>query len=135
MATRYKPSFEERVAKYVDSPSMTQRVRYGKQLCARISGNSGVYRTQATQSKKVTGACSCPSEIRPCKHVHALRETWKANPESFFDLDGWLKELSQQPKAELVEAIGRIVKEFPEALGVLGVDGFEEVEEDEEWYE
>lgn len=130
MATRHKPSFEQRVAEYVDSPLMTQRVRNGKQLSVRIAGHSGAYRTQAQQSKKVTGDCTCPSEIWPCKHIHALRETWQANPESFFDLDGWLKGLAQQSKAELVEAIGRIVKQYPETLGLLGVEGFEEVEEE-----
>ena len=136
MATRQKPSFEERVAEYVDSPQMTQRVRYGKVVSARIAGKYGVYRTQAGRSKKVTGECSCPSELWPCKHVHALRATWDANPQSFFDLDGWLKELAGQPKARLVEAIGKMVVESPELLSVFGVPGFEEDDEDdnEEYY-
>ena len=137
MATRYKPSFEDRVAEYVDSPEMTHRIRCGKELSARIQGNYGSYRTQVrlTKSKKVTGDCSCPSEIVPCKHIYALRETWDANPDSFFAVDDWLKGLAQQSKAELVEAIERIVKEYPETLGVLGVEGFEEVEEEDEWYD
>lgn len=133
MATRYKPSFEERVAEYVDSSMMSHRLRCGKELSARIRGTSGTYRTQAKLTKKVAGDCSCPSEIFPCKHIYALRETWDVNPKSFFDVDAWLKDLAKQPKEELIEAISRIVKEYPEALGVLGVNGFEEVEE--EWYE
>jgi hypothetical protein len=135
MATRQKPSFEQRVAEYVDSPLMTQRVQHGKQVSARIAGNYGVYRTQVVcskKSKKLTGECTCPSELWPCKHVHALRATWEANPESFFDLDGWLKKLAEEPKASLVEAISNMVVAEPGLLSVFGVPGFEEEAEDDE---
>jgi len=133
MAARQNPSFDERVAEYVDSPLVTQRVRFGKQVSARIEGNYGTYRTCVSQSKKVTGECTCPSELWPCKHVHALRATWEANPSSFFNLDDWLKKLAEEPKATLVEAIGNMVVEFPALLSVFGVPGFEEeVEGDEE---
>lgn len=138
MATRQKPTFDDHVAEYVDSPMMTHRFRCGKQLSARIQGNFGSYHTQAKLAKKVAGECSCPSEIWPCKQVYALRATWDESPDSFFDLDAWLKDLSNQSKAELIEAITRIVKEYPETLGVLGVEGvegFEEVEAEEGWYE
>ncbi len=134
MTTRQKPSFDERVAEYVDSPLMTQRVRYGKHVAARIAGNFGVYRTQivrSNNSKKLTGECTCPSEIWPCKHVHALRATWEANPESFFDLDTWLKQLAQEPKAILVEAIRNMVAAEPTFLSVFGVPGFESQVDDE----
>jgi uncharacterized Zn finger protein len=121
----------------VDSPLVTCRVRYGKKVSARIRGNYGVYRTfVATASKKLTGDCSCPSEIQPCKHVYALRDTWSANPKSFFDLDAWLKQMSRQSKDELVESIGMMVVEAPELLGLFGVEGFAFGEDDhEEWYE
>jgi uncharacterized Zn finger protein len=123
------------VAEYVDSPQMTQRVRSGKVVAARIRGNYGVYRTQVTQSKKnVTGECTCPSEIWPCKHVYALRETWQANPQSFFDVDAWLKKLAEEPKASLVEAIRNMVVAEPQLLSVFGVPGFEETEEDDDDY-
>lgn len=137
MATRHKPTFEDRVAEYVDSPLVTKRVRYGRKVAARIVGNYGVYRTFVSQaSKKMTGGCTCPSEIWPCKHVHALRATWEANPQSFFDLDGWLKSLAKQSKADLLESIGKMVVESPELLSLFGVPGFEVEEEDDgEFYE
>ena len=136
MATRQKQTFKERVAEYVDSPLVTQRVRHGKQVSAQIHGNFGAYRTQAARSKKVAGDCTCPSEIWPCKHIHALRATWEANPDSFFDLDGWLKELSAQSKASLVAAIGKMVVQSPALLSVFGVPGFEEeADDDEDFYE
>jgi len=106
-------------------------VRFGKQLFARDQGNYGDYRTRTTLAKKVTGDCSCPSDWWPCKHVHALRETWKISPQSFFDLDQFLAELFDQPKAKLVEAIGQIVRKSPECRQVLGVRGFEDEDEDE----
>ncbi|MEX2306140.1 MAG: hypothetical protein WD738_01010 [Pirellulales bacterium] len=135
MAARQKPSFEERVAEYVDGPQMTQRVRYGKVVSARILGSYGVYRTQVSQSKKLKGECTCPSELWPCKHVHALRATWEANPQSFFDLDGWLKKLAEEPKESLVEAIRNMVVEYPGLLSVFGVPGFDEEEEKEQYYQ
>jgi len=137
MATRDKPSFEQRVAEYIDSPLVTQRVQHEKQVSARIKGNFGTYRTCVSQSKKLTGECTCPSELWPCKHVHALRATWEANPKSFFDLDDWLKKLAGEPKATLVEAIGNMVAAYPALLSVFGVPGFEEEADayEEEYYE
>jgi hypothetical protein len=134
MATRQKPTFDERVAEYVDSPLVTQRLRFEKQVSARIEGNCGVYRTQVTQSKKLEGNCSCPSELWPCKHTHALRATWEANPDSFFDFDAWLKQLADEPKASLVESIGNILLASPGFLSIFGVPGFHE-ENPEEYYD
>jgi hypothetical protein len=139
MATREKPTFDDRVAEYVNSPLMTQRLRFGKQVSARIEGNFGIYRTRVTQTKKVDGNCSCPSELWPCKHIHALRATWEANPESFFDFDSWLKKLADEPKVSLVEAISNMVAANPGLLSVFGVPGFEDEEncedDDDEYYE
>jgi hypothetical protein len=136
MAARQRPTFEDRVAEYVDSPLVTKRVRYGRKVAAQIRGNYGVYRTFVSQaSKGVTGGCSCPSEISPCKHIHALRATWEANPQSFFDLDEWLERLAKQSKADLIESIGQMVVQSPELLGLFGVAGFEEDDEEDEYYE
>ncbi len=130
MAKRNKPTMEDRVAEYVDSPSMKQRVKHKKQITARIQGVYGNYRTQTIWSlKKVNGECTCPSELWPCKHILALRETWKVNPKSFFDLDHFLKNLAKETQDELMEMFGKIVVQFPECLGVLGVPGFEEEDE------
>ena len=134
MATRQKQSFDERVAEYLDSPCMTQRLRYGKDVSARIEGNCGTYRTQVTQAKKLTGECTCPSELWPCKHIHALRATWEASPASFFDLDLFLKKLAEEPKKRLVEAIASMVTASPGLLSVFGVPGFEEGEPEEDEY-
>jgi len=136
MATRQKPTFDERVAEYVDSPMMTQRLRYEKCVSAQIRGNFGSYRTTAElKAKEVAGECTCPSELWPCKHVHALRATWDENPDSFFNLDEWLQALPKQSKASLVEAIRNMVIHSPNLLTVFGVSGFEEDDDrDEDYY-
>jgi uncharacterized Zn finger protein len=135
MAARQKSTFDDRVAEYVNSPLVTCRVLYGKKVAARIAGNYGVYRTFVSRvSKEITGGCSCPSEIIPCKHVYALRATWDENAGSFFDLDGWLEGLAKQSKADLIESIGKMVVESPELLALFGVEGFEVDEDGEEPY-
>ena len=137
MAARQKSTFEDRVAEYVDSPLVTSRVRYGKKVAARTAGHYGDYRTFVSQSsKKLIGGCDCPSEIAPCKHIHALRATWETNPNSFFDLDEWLAGLMKQSKADLIEAIGKMVVEAPALLSLFGVPGFEEEgDEEDEFYD
>jgi len=79
-----RQSSRERAGAYIDSPLMTHRVHYRGQLAARIQGNYGIYYTQVCQvARGIESECSCPSDVRPCKHVRALRATWKENPESF----------------------------------------------------
>jgi hypothetical protein len=135
MANRQKPTFEQRVREYVDSPLMTQRFRHEKYISAQIRGNFGVYRTTvAFKAKKVTGECTCPSELWPCKHVHALRATWDKKPGSFFNLDDWLAALANEPKESLVEAIRDMVLHSPNLLTLFGVTGFEEDESEEDDY-
>lgn len=139
---RRAPTREDRVAVYVDSPMMTHRVRFKRQLFARIQGNYGAYRTWVRLGHGgLDSGCTCPSEWRPCKHVHALERTWRANRRSFFDVGGFLKTLAGRPKATLVEVIGRLIARAPEGLAALGVEGFEDGEpedpeaeaEDGEW--
>ncbi len=126
---RRAPTSDDRVAVYVDSPLMTHRVRFKRRLSARIHGNYGVYRTWVLLGRqRLDSGCTCPSDWRPCKHVHALEDTWRANPRSFFDVGGFLKTLAGRPKAELVEAIGRLIGRAPEGLAALGVKGFEDEE-------
>lgn len=138
---RRAPTLEDRAAEYVDSPLMTHRVRFKRQLFARIQGSYGVYRTWVRPGRReLDSGCTCPSEWRPCKHVRALEGTWRANRPSFFDADRFLETLAGRPKAELVEAIGRLIARAPEGLAALGVKGFEdgepedpEAEQEDEW--
>jgi hypothetical protein len=114
----------DRAAQYIDSPLMTQRVRHGRCISARIDGNYGVYRTQKRIGPRRVGTCNCPSEGWPCKHLRALEVTWRANPESFFDLQLFLESLAGQSKADLLRAVGEMALRAPETLSVFGVTDF-----------
>jgi uncharacterized Zn finger protein len=90
-------------------------------------------------SRGLDSGCTCPSDWRPCKHVTALELTWRENPKSFFDVDGFVKTLAGRPKAELIDVIGKLIARAPEGLAALGIKGFAtepgDVEdgEDNEW--
>jgi uncharacterized Zn finger protein len=124
---------EDPAAEYLDSPLMSQRLLYKRELLVRIDGRYGTYRTRLKLGRRLNGRCSCPSEEVPCKHVRALSGTWRVNPESFFDLQPCLEALSQRPLASLVASIAELVLNRPEALTAFGVSGFEPDEEGEEW--
>jgi hypothetical protein len=117
-------------AEYVDSPMMTKRLRCSRNVSAEIAGRYGDYRTQVRLTRKLEGDCTCPSDVWPCKHLRALRATWEMNPESFLDVDAFLRGLHASGKAELIETIGKIVVAFPQTLGLFGVAGFDETDDD-----
>ncbi len=130
---RQKP--RDRAAAYIDSPLLTQRVRYKRQLSARIDGNYGVYRTRLQLGRTAESHCTCPSDWWPCKHVHALPATMDVNPKSFLDLEKFLNKLSTRSKASLLDTIGRMMLVAPEGLSVFGLKGFEleREAEEEDW--
>jgi hypothetical protein len=132
--TKAKKSTEhiDRAAEYIDSPLMTQRLRYGRDLSARIEGNYGVYRTQARTGRRLGGHCSCPSDWWPCKHVRAVGATWERNPESFLDLNQVLKKMAAKPKADLLRLIGKMAMTAPECLTACGFRDFRPDENDSE---
>jgi repressor LexA len=125
------PHYDERAAEYVDSPLMSHRLRYERQLSVSIEGRYGNYRTRVSVEGG-GGSCTCSSDERPCKHIRALRRTWRANRGSFFDLNAFLTRLSQSPKAFLVAALANMILAQPACLGVLGVKGFDSEEDFEE---
>jgi uncharacterized Zn finger protein len=112
---------------------MTHRVRFGGNLSARIQGNYGTYRTWVgIASRRRESGCTCPSDWEPCKHVNALKLTWRENPESFFDVDGFIKTLASRSRSELIDIIGKLIAHAPEGLAALGVKGFAAEEDDQE---
>jgi hypothetical protein len=123
---RRPPAPVDPATEYIDSPVMAFRLRDGDEISARIDGRYGVYLTKARLTPRLDGTCTCPSDVQPCKHLRAVRETWELNPGSFFDVRVFLRSLGDRRKAELIDAIGRIILRFPDALGLLGVPGFDE---------
>ena len=56
--------------------------------------------------------------------------TWEVNPGSFLDVESFLRRLETRGKPELIETIGKIVVAFPQTLGLFGVAGFDETDDD-----
>ena len=126
-------SWEERVAEYVDSPRLRQRLRIDQQISCAVDGNYGIYKTEASLKKRGSFSCSCPSDDYPCKHVGALLRTYKNHPRSFLDLEKMIKsKLARMEKPELLRVIRKMILASPSCLSVLGVKGFEEPERDDE---
>jgi len=117
-------------AEYVDSRMVTKRLRFGRIVSAEFASRYDNYRTRLKLTRKQDDDCTCPSDVWPCKHVRALRATWEMNSESFLDVNAFLRELDARGKGELIETIGKIVVAFPQALGVFGVAGFDEADDD-----
>lgn len=124
---------EDPAAEYLDSPLMSHRLLYKRELSVRIDGRYGTYQTRLKLGRRLNGRCSCPSDEVPCKHVRALRATWRVNPESFVALEPLLKELSQRPAASLVALIAELVMNRPETLTAFGLMGFEPDDDGDEW--
>ena len=126
-------SWKERVADYVDSPRLRQRLKIDQQISCTVDGNYGIYKTEASLKKQGSFSCSCPSEDYPCKHVGALLQTYKNHPRSFLDLEKMIKnKLAKMEKPALLRLIRKMILESPSSLSALGVKGFEEPERDDE---
>ncbi len=133
-----KPTFADRIAEYVDSPMMRQRVKIGRTACCTIRGRYGVYKTRVTLTparRCKEASCTCPSDYWPCKHVAALAETVLKKPESFMDADKLVDGLGKKGHKELLGLMRAMIAAAPASLQALGVDGFAEHDEDEEDYE
>jgi len=103
---------------------MRMRIRDGRRLVVRVDGRYGFYRTELNLAAPNASSCSCPSDEFPCKHVRALRKTWRVNPRSFLELESLLDVLSGRGRSAVLEALRTIIFAHPECLGALGIPGF-----------
>lgn len=113
-----------RVAEYVDSPRLDQRMKRATQISARAHGTLGLYRVHADLKDRDDCGCTCPSEYRPCKHVAAMKATYAKRPRTFVDIDKKLGKRKTMSAPELMKLIEKIVAEHPEALASMGARGF-----------
>lgn len=121
-----------KASEYVDSTRLIRRLKHGNVLSCSIRGNYGTYKTDAHARDKTRSSCTCPSENVPCKHVEALRETYRIRPRSFTDIDAVVKELETRSKEKLLALIREMALTTPTALAALGIKGFEEATDDGE---
>jgi uncharacterized Zn finger protein len=110
----------------------THRLHSGHSIAGRVAGPHGVYTVSlASEGSTLTPACSCTSDAGFCKHVIALGLTYIEEPESFYDLRTLMAQLEQYSHGELVGLIIQMGTRYPQTLGMLGVEGFDD-EEDED---
>jgi hypothetical protein len=110
----------------------THRLRSGPSIVGRVAGPHGSYTVSlGIEGSALTPACSCTSDAGFCKHVIALGLTYIEEPQSFYDLCTLMAQLEQSSHGELVDLIVRIGTHYPQTLGMLGVEGFDD-EEDED---
>ena len=124
---------KDRIAEYVDSPCLRQRLKVGKEISCLVDGTYGIYRTRIVmnRTKIQTAYCSCPSDYRPCKHAQALAITYRRVALSFEDIDELIAKLNSKSHKELVSLIQEMVRVAPASLHALGVKGFEDEREEE----
>lgn len=122
-------SRSDRVAAYVDSPALAKRIRFGPDLACEVSGSLGIYQTRASVRQRGESSCTCPSEIVPCKHVDALRETYKVRPTSFVEAEPLLAKFATRSKEQMVAQIRTATLASPSILSALGLVEFEEADE------
>jgi hypothetical protein len=119
----------------------THRLRSGQSIAGRVAGPHGVYTVSlATEGATLIPSCSCTSDAGFCRHVIALGLTYIEEPQSFYDLHILTAQLEQCSHADLINLILQMAKRYPQTLGMLGVEGFddeddEEVSDDDELYD
>jgi uncharacterized Zn finger protein len=136
------PLTEEQLAQVVDEKTFhraqpyvrefTHRLRSIATITGRVAGPHGVYTASLTvEASTLTPACSCTSDAGFCRHAIALGLTYLEEPQSFYDLRILTAQLQQYSHGELVDLILRMCTRYPQTLGMLGVEGFND-EEDED---
>jgi hypothetical protein len=119
----------------------THRLRSGSSIAGRVAGPHGVYTVSlGTEGGTLLPSCSCMSDAGFCRHVIALGLTYIEEPQSFYDFHTLTMQLEQNSQAELIDLILRIATRHPQTLGMLGVEGFddeddEDVIDDDELYD
>src|SRR5262245_21457685 len=110
----------------------THRLRSGHAITGRVAGPHGVYTVSlAIEGSTLNPACSCSTDAGFCRHVIALGLTYIEEPQSFYDLRTLMLQLEQYSHGELVDLIIKLATHYPQTLGMLGVEGFDD-EDDED---
>jgi uncharacterized Zn finger protein len=136
------PLTEEQLAQVVEEKTFhraqpyvrefTHRLRSGPAIVGRVAGPHGSFTVSlSVDGLALTPDCSCASDAGFCKHVIALGLTYIEEPQSFYDLRTLTAQLQQASRDDLIEVIIRLGTRFPQTLGMLGVEGFDD-EDDED---
>jgi uncharacterized Zn finger protein len=112
----------------------THRLRFGQTIAGRVIGpHDEIYAVSlAIDGDTFIPSCSCRADGELCKHVIALGLTYIEEPQTFYDLRTLTAQLERYSPDQLIDLIVRMATRYPEVLGVLGIEGFAEEEDDEE---
>lgn len=83
-------------------------------LFAQVMGSSPEpYEVRALiKDSEISTKCTCPVG-NMCKHGTALLLKWVFEPSSFIDADRFLQSLDEMSKDEIINMIGRAIKQYP----------------------
>ena len=128
----------ERAFQYACSDYIRKRIVSPKiwQVRAEFEGNYGTYKAgfQPLEGGFIKTWCTCPAEMSFCKHAAALGITYIREPDTFFDIDSINEMLNRKSKKELQQLLEQVFDDNPKYLSLLGIEGFEE-DDDDEWDE
>jgi uncharacterized Zn finger protein len=110
----------------------THRLLSGHTITGRVAGPHGVYTVSlASEGVTLKPSCSCRTDGEFCRHAIALGLTYLEEPETFYDLRTLMARLEQCRHSDLIALILQMATRYPQILGMLGVEGFADEEEDE----
>jgi hypothetical protein len=145
------PLTEQQLAQAIDEKTFhraqpyvrefTHRLRSGHAIAGHVAGSHGIYTVSlGIDGSTLVPSCSCTSDAGFCRHVIALGLTYIEEPQSFYDLRTLTAQLEQYSRDALIALIIQMASRYPQTLGMLGVEGFddeedEEVSDDDELYD
>jgi len=111
----------------------THRLLSGRAITGRVAGPHGVYTVSlASEDANLKPSCSCRTDGEFCRHAIALGLTYIEEPETFYDLRTLTARLEQYHQSELIALILQMAACYPQILGMLGVEGFQDEEEEDD---
>jgi uncharacterized Zn finger protein len=111
----------------------THRLLSGRAITGRVAGPHGVYTVSlASEDVHLKPSCSCRTDGEFCRHAIALGLTYIEEPETFYDLRTLSARLEQYHQSELIALILQMAACYPQILGMLGVEGFQDEEEEDD---
>jgi hypothetical protein len=109
----------------------THRLLTGGTITGRVAGPHGVYTVSlAIEGTNLKPSCNCRTDGEFCRHAIALGLTYLEERESFYDLQTLTTRLEEYRQGDLIALILQLAAHYPQILGMLGVEGFEEEEEE-----
>ncbi len=104
---------------------LVRRIKDGTSVSgAFVEVDGPVYTTVQVRSYTMEALCTCPA-TGPCPHGGAVALLYLADPETFLDLDRYLRNLDGRSRDELLDMLRQVLSSIPAALEMLDIPDFE----------